>query len=463
VRNAVCFFFGCVCVLLALSSKLIRDPDTHWHIAVGRWIWQQRSVPWTDAFSHTFAGAPWIAKEWLSQLLFFGAFSAGGWQGVVVLTAVAVAGAFALLFVLMQQRLEPTKAFIVTLVAVLLSTPQLHARPQVFTFVVLLAWTAALSRAAERKAGPPWPALAILALWANLHGSFTIGFAIAGIFAVDAVVAAPREKRSTVAASWAAFLCAAVAAGCVSPYGYHAMLVTVTLFGTGESRRYISEWQPLSFDFIGVLAIATLLLAVYALALRWRENFFRLVVVALFAFMMLQHSRFVNLFALVVPVVAAGALATRFPAMARVPSPRIRGTPWPAIAALALGAVAIPWLTEPEPSPLTTPVEALAAARAQGLQGPVYNEYDYGGYLIAQGVRTFIDGRTDQLFLGGFITRVRDAVLSPSDSAFSQLIDAHRVRWAVVKVGSDEQRHFRRMPGWREVHVDPLAAVYARR
>ena len=33
-------------------------------------ILETRSFPWVDEFSHTFHGQPWVAKEWISQLLF---------------------------------------------------------------------------------------------------------------------------------------------------------------------------------------------------------------------------------------------------------------------------------------------------------------------------------------------------------------------------------------------------------
>jgi len=82
----------------ACQKSCSKNPDTYIHIAVGRWIWESRSVPWIDVFSHTFAGADWIAKEWLSQLIFYGAFAAAGWRGVAALTAIVIAGSFALLF-----------------------------------------------------------------------------------------------------------------------------------------------------------------------------------------------------------------------------------------------------------------------------------------------------------------------------------------------------------------------------
>ena len=76
-------------VLLPNSKGLLADPDSHWHITVGNWILAHGAVPTVDSFSFTFAGQPWIAKEWLSQLFLFGAYSLAGWRGVASLTACA--------------------------------------------------------------------------------------------------------------------------------------------------------------------------------------------------------------------------------------------------------------------------------------------------------------------------------------------------------------------------------------
>jgi hypothetical protein len=54
-------------------------------------------VPFTDIYSFTRAGEPWISTSWLAQVLFAQAFDVGGGAGVVVLTALAAAGAYTLL------------------------------------------------------------------------------------------------------------------------------------------------------------------------------------------------------------------------------------------------------------------------------------------------------------------------------------------------------------------------------
>jgi hypothetical protein len=88
---------GAYALWLALGPRLLSDPDTYSHIALGRWILDHHIVPTTDPFSANFRGANWVAFECFSQIAFAGAHAVGGWLGVVALTAAAVAAALGLL------------------------------------------------------------------------------------------------------------------------------------------------------------------------------------------------------------------------------------------------------------------------------------------------------------------------------------------------------------------------------
>ena len=74
---------GVYVLLLALGPRLLNDPDTYSHIALGRWILEHHGVPTTDPFSATLRGAHWVAFEWLSQVTFAAAYAIGGWTAVV--------------------------------------------------------------------------------------------------------------------------------------------------------------------------------------------------------------------------------------------------------------------------------------------------------------------------------------------------------------------------------------------
>lgn len=461
-------FLGTLAFLACVPDRLLGDPDTLWHVAVGRSIAGNRALPWTDAFSHTFAGAPWIAKEWLAQVILAGAEALAGWGGVAALAALAAAGALALLHGFLARRLRPSAALAVTLTAGLLCAPHLLARPHLLALPLTVLWTRGLVEAADARAAPRWWLLPVMMLWANMHAGFTIGFAVAAILGLDAVAGADRPARRGLALAWLGFLAAALAAACATPYGHRSMLVTLTLFGSGEPLPYISEWQPLALDPLGILSRVILGLALVALLARPRENLFRIALVGLLGFMALRHARFLELLALLAPLAAAGPLLRLVPALGRPSAPEARGEPGPAArtaAALALALVALCALRQqPVPDPANAPEAALRAAAAGGLTaGRVYNAYDFGGFLIARGVPTFIDGRSDQIFLGGFTRALNEAADAREDGPFLALLEARGVTWALVRPGSAEARHLARAADWSAVHEDATARVFARR
>ena len=49
--------------LLSIGDILLRDPDTLWHIKVGQWIIDHGAMPYTDVYSFTRFGEPWISSS----------------------------------------------------------------------------------------------------------------------------------------------------------------------------------------------------------------------------------------------------------------------------------------------------------------------------------------------------------------------------------------------------------------
>lgn len=96
----------------ALTPKVLGDGDSWWHVRAGEWMLDHRAVPMTDPFSFTFAGMPWHAHEWLSEVFFALAYRLAGWSGVMLLAGLAVGIAIGLLYQWLARHVS-TKAAIV--------------------------------------------------------------------------------------------------------------------------------------------------------------------------------------------------------------------------------------------------------------------------------------------------------------------------------------------------------------
>ncbi len=161
-------------LLLVRGDSLLIDPDMFWQIKVGQWIVAQHAVPFTDVYSFTRAGAPWMSSSWLSQMLFAEAFDLGGWAGVVILSALAAAAAFALFAHILCRFLPPLQTGVVVGAVPVLSMSHLLARPHVLALPVMIAWASGLVSASGRGKAPALALLPLMILWANLHGGWRI-------------------------------------------------------------------------------------------------------------------------------------------------------------------------------------------------------------------------------------------------------------------------------------------------
>ncbi|MGH6964565.1 MAG: hypothetical protein ACREE0_08760, partial [Phenylobacterium sp.] len=184
--------------VVLFAPSLFGDPDTYWHLATGGWILDHGRVPHVDVFSYTKAGAPWVAHEWLSDLLMALAWRAGGWSGLLVAFAAAAAAAAWLLVRRLSFNLGGITLILVSVLALASTTPSLLARPQLFMLPVLLLWVGELATAREHHRAPRLAAALLMTLWANLHGSFVFGFLLAGAFGLDALVEDKERRWSTI-------------------------------------------------------------------------------------------------------------------------------------------------------------------------------------------------------------------------------------------------------------------------
>jgi len=54
----------------SFSFTTMMGSDLWWHLASGRWLWQTRTLNFTDPWSYTRHGQPWLSHEWFSDLIF---------------------------------------------------------------------------------------------------------------------------------------------------------------------------------------------------------------------------------------------------------------------------------------------------------------------------------------------------------------------------------------------------------
>ena len=113
------------------SARVFIDGDTNWHVAAGRWILDHRTVPTTDPFSFTYAGRPWVAHEWGSEVPMALAYLAAGWSGVVILIGLAAGLAFWMIAEELRLWMGPVGQIVGLALTFSCLEPFLYARPHI--------------------------------------------------------------------------------------------------------------------------------------------------------------------------------------------------------------------------------------------------------------------------------------------------------------------------------------------
>lgn len=451
-------------VILSIGNNLLADADTYWHVTVGRWILEHRWVPHTDTFSFTALGQPWIAQEWLSQILLAAAANLAGWTGVVALVAAAAALSFGLLTHWLAEELAPRVVLILIALTFMLVTPHLVARPHVLAWPVMTLWIMGVIRAVDRRRPPPLALLPVMVIWANLHGSFTLGLVFAVAAALEAAVAAPPVMRRNVALSWVRFIVLATVASGITPYSFEALATTWRILSLGSALSVIGEWQPADFSHVGGLEAVLLGALALALAVGFRLGPVRAVMLMGIVHLALSAVRNNDVLGWLAPILLAAPLAAHFPALKA--SPAEPSTPQHRILVAVLlllllpGTALIATARQYTPSPDVTPAAAVAALRDAGAHR-VLNDYNLGGYLVYAGVPTFIDGRTE-LFGGEFLLRYFRATQLKNIPDFLRLLDEDDIDATLLMPSTPAVAFLDRQPGWKRLYADDVAVVHVR-
>jgi hypothetical protein len=455
---------GVYAVFVLAGNHLLIDPDSMWQITIGQWIIDHGMVPQTDVYSFTMRGQPWISTQWLAQVAYAAAFSLAGWTGPVVLASAGIAATFALFTRFLARHLSESTTLVFVAAALALTVPHMLARPHVLALPVMMAWVGGLVQAADRRGAPSFRLLPLMTLWANLHGGFVLGLALVAPIALDAVLNADAPQRKALALRWAAFAVAAIAVSCVTPYGWNSLLASRKILALGEALPLIMEWRPADFSGVGPLEVCLLLGFGLALYRGISLPPLRIVLLLGMLHMALSQMRSLETFGLLVPLFLAAPLAKQIGADERA-KPAVSppgGVLFAGIVgALLAGTLAYASVIRFEPHTRGSPVTAVAELKKLNFSR-VFNDYDFGGYLIANGVAPFIDGRTELYGEKFFVTHNSASGLMDPENLF-RLLDAYSIEATLMRTQNAATKLLDHIDGWQKVYADDIATIHIRK
>jgi hypothetical protein len=505
----------------ALSVRLLGDAGIGWHIRTGQLILATHEVPRVDPFSAGMAGQPWFAWEWLYDVLVGWLESVAGLNGVVLFTALIIAGVFSCTFrLLLRRRANVFVALILVLLASSASMIHFQARPHVVSWLFTVTWfwilefserscrdshsySSATSATEDHRTRLLWLLPLLMLVWVNVHGGFLVAFVLLAVYWLGAVwewwslredrfddaLRKIRAGRRVRALALTGILSAA--ATLVNPYGFQLHVHIYRYLSNRFLMDHIDEFQSPNFHYVAQKCFAgLLLLTLVALAAKRREVGASQGLVVLFAvYAGLYASRNIPVSSLLLILVIGpwlsdamkklghrpigvrwrGLASMQFLRRMEAVETSLRGHVWP-IAAIVLacwiaangGKLGATRLMDAHFDGKRFPVAAVNYLEKQNVQGPLVSRDDWGGYLIYRlypRVRMVVDDRHD--FYGEEFLKsyLKMVHVEPGWEDFLQQHPDHCV---VVPKDSALANILAETAGWRPIYSDEVTAVFVR-
>jgi len=478
--------------VFAMAARAPADTDTWWHLQAGRVTLERGRILQSDVFSHTRYGQPWVNHSWLSQVLLYLLFHYLRYYGLGLFQALVVTLAFVFVYAQMEGDVF-TRAFIVVLAAAASAVIWI-ARPQLISFLLTAVLCYLLYLYKWRGVNRLWLIPPLFVLWVNLHAGYVLGFMVLAAFVAGEVFnnllsrLAPGEDPVVpwrgvglvVLVSILSFLCLLLNPNTTRMWMYYLDTVRI-----GVLQDFIQEWRSPDFHPLYTHPFIWLLLATLtAIGLSGRRvDGTDLALVAGFAYAGLLAGRNMGPFALVAaPVLSrhAARAIERWLKVARERgwfSPPLRtGRPlstrlalanWLLLLLVLVAAgvkAALPWRDEfnVENERRTLPADAVEWIQREQPPGPMFNSYNWGGYLIWHlwpAYRVFVDGRTD-LYGDELLEQYLDVRFAKP--GFQEVFDQYGVNFVLTEAGGFTDNFLALDDGWRRAYADEIAVVYVR-
>jgi hypothetical protein len=476
-----------IAIVVADVTRLA-DPDLWGHVRFGQDVLAQRHLIFYDRYSYSAPGHLWLNHEWLSEVLMGALYNAFGTVGLNLMKFACAAATIFFLAVAMEDTESPARVqFAILIAASVPLATQIQFRPQIFTFALMSALLAILSRYNYRGRAPVWLAIPILALWANLHGGFIMGLAALGtftavVFAEDLVLGRGMRRAMWLLAITAASSIATLA----TPYSIGTWQAVIHALANPHTRTAIVDWLPMP----------------QSLLYHWRAHHVggvacKLLAIAMFvalgaSFIRTPRGGDIALVSIAALMIAAAMLAVRNLPLAVIATV----TPLARHTALALDArrerLGLPAAHAKDRSPTINqlmvavaafelliltglfskkmdandpyPAGAIAYMKAHRLSGNILADFQWGEYVIwhmAPASKVFIDGRYDTVYP----PRVIDDYLAYDNGEAAGKETLVNYPHDFVLLGQKKDRPYKLViaqPGWKQIYRDDSCVLFAR-
>ena len=462
------------------------DGDLPRHILTGTLILQTHHVSTTDIFSFRTMGFPSIPHEWLSQVLFAGAYDWLGLDGIVLITSLIIMLTWSVVY---YDALRRSNSFFSSLLFTILAVgaSQIHVlpRPHIFTYILTAIWIVLLERIDEHKPRTWWPLPLVMLLWVNLHGMFVIGIIIWGIYLTGDFLDHPSQAWFSSAKAKTLMIGGALSLTTTffSPSGPNIWMAITSLGSNVYITSKIPEYQSANFHLPETWPFIIILLFVIIGFARTTEkvSWIYILLVVSFTGLALYTSRMIPVFAIVVAPIAAKAFASWIQneyEQSRIfiieknthkTNSSSNGLIWLPVLILAVIILFTSGKTIDSENLGNVfderffPVEATIWLQHHPQRGHMFNEFDWGGYLLLElwpAYQIFMDGHTH--IYGEEMTREYEKVTTMGKD-WQYVLAKYDVAWVIVRANAPLVRALSASDNWAIAYQDQTTIILTKK
>ena len=470
-------FVSVLLLALALGQQMLSlDSDLGRHITLGSYMLDARIIPTHDLLSHTRTGLSRPPYEWLSQIIFAVAFRLLGLDGAILLTSLTLALVFTLLY---RFLISSSDSALLSLLFVFLAkgASSIHwlPRPHIFTFLFLIIWIKQLERLVGNEPTKTYIFPIIMLFWANMHGGFIFGILAWMAYFAGWAWERLNKKADNLNGTKLLFAGAtALFASIITPdlwRNWEAVLNNRSLYilnRTVETTRpNLSDPSVLPYTIL--LVLTTSLLVMNRKTVK-PSQIFLLVGLGVMSLLMARN---IPLFAIAsVPILSRlGAASLSKLKVWKQVDARFSGfnsaskfSFWSIIFSVLVIALVSIFNTKYTSSlykfdRAAFPVDAVHYLKENQPTGNMFNEFNWGGYLLYElwpEHDVFLDSQSD--FYGEELIRDYDDILNANDK-WEHLLKKYQVDWLIIPSTSPLAGEVSNDMDWEIVYSDNVALV----
>jgi len=467
-----------ILAIFIIALRPIADPDFWWHLRTGQLIFETHHIPTTDPYSSTVAGNPWIAHEWLSELIIYGLYRLGGFGLLILIFSAIITAAFLLVYLRSPEK--PFVAGFALLLGALATAPTWGVRPQMISLLLTSLFLYLLDGyQTTRRFGFILPLPLITLLWVNLHAGYAIGLGIVGIYILGdgiEILARLLAQKEPIPARLMkgllrlmGILVICLLAVVVNPNGPKLYLYPLETLTSPSMQQFIQEWFSPDFHQSAWQPLAWMILALIGFGLLSRKTSSPtwILLTLVFGYAALISMRNVPLFA----IAAVPVLSQQIGALVQIRSDqplnqRILSWLNPLLLALVTLAAVLRFVSvngqQARTEQTQFPYQAVNWMVQNQPSGRLYNEYGWGGYLIWRlypQYPVYIDGRADlygDQFIYSYLS-IYDALPGWADKLVAQ-----KVGVILIEPKSPLANALRLSPDWAVAFEDTSSVIFTR-